>query len=356
MPDFSDTRIQLRRGTTAQWNAANPILGSGEPGYDVTSKALKIGDGTTAWSSLSALSGGGSGINSIEEDTSPTLGGELNLASHDIVIDCKNSTGSDISAGTPVYIAGYFSSNGKPLVAPAIGNDSSKMPAIGITNTLIADGDEGTIGILGVVSHVNTNSFDVGDIIYVAPSGGMTNIRPTGVSDLVQNLGMVTRKDASQGKVVLLGAGRSNDVPNSATFIGDVEAASFTKTGGSSSEFLKADGSVDSSTYLTSVSNIDTTNFNAAAIVTEASGISSNDNDTTLPTSAAVKDYVDNNAGTTYTGGSGITISGTTINADLVSDPAGITGASGISNIVYMTQAAYTALGSYDTDTLYYIV
>lgn len=34
-----------------------------------------------------------------------------------------------------------------------------------------------------------------------------------------------------------------------------------------------------------------------AAIVTESEGISSNDNDTTLPTSAAVKDYVDNSAG-----------------------------------------------------------
>lgn len=32
----------------------------------------------------------------------------------------------------------------------------------------------------------------------------------------------------------------------------------------------------------------------AAAVVTEAEGISSNDNDTTVPTSAAVKDYVDN--------------------------------------------------------------
>ena len=37
--------------------------------------------------------------------------------------------------------------------------------------------------------------------------------------------------------------------------------------------------------------------FAASAIVLESEGIGSNDNDTTLPTSAAVKDYVDNNAG-----------------------------------------------------------
>ena len=41
------------------------------------------------------------------------------------------------------------------------------------------------------------------------------------------------------------------------------------------------------------VSNLDTADFAASAIVTESEGISSNDNDTTLPTSAAVKDYVD---------------------------------------------------------------
>ena len=44
-------------------------------------------------------------------------------------------------------------------------------------------------------------------------------------------------------------------------------------------------------------SNIDITDFNASSIITESEGISSNDNDTTLPTSAAVKDYVDNNSG-----------------------------------------------------------
>ena len=42
-----------------------------------------------------------------------------------------------------------------------------------------------------------------------------------------------------------------------------------------------------------SISNIDVADFKAAAITTEAEGIGSNDNDTSLPTSAAVKDYVD---------------------------------------------------------------
>ncbi|MDQ5982927.1 MAG: hypothetical protein QG549_925, partial [Patescibacteria group bacterium] len=41
------------------------------------------------------------------------------------------------------------------------------------------------------------------------------------------------------------------------------------------------------------ISNLDTADFAANAIVTKSEGISSNDNDTTLPTSAAVKSYVD---------------------------------------------------------------
>jgi hypothetical protein len=42
-----------------------------------------------------------------------------------------------------------------------------------------------------------------------------------------------------------------------------------------------------------SVSDISTTEISAGTLVTESEGISSNDNDTTIPTSAAVKDYID---------------------------------------------------------------
>lgn len=44
--------IKLRRGTSAQWSAANPILSEGEFGVDTTVWKFKIGDGATAWNSL----------------------------------------------------------------------------------------------------------------------------------------------------------------------------------------------------------------------------------------------------------------------------------------------------------------
>lgn len=49
------TTIQLRRGTSAQWAAANPVLAAGEPGWDLTTSTLKIGDGTRRWSDLSPV-------------------------------------------------------------------------------------------------------------------------------------------------------------------------------------------------------------------------------------------------------------------------------------------------------------
>jgi len=47
-----------------------------------------------------------------------------------------------------------------------------------------------------------------------------------------------------------------------------------------------------------SASNLTTSSLAAATLVTESEGIGSNDNDTTLPTSAAVKDYVDTQVAT----------------------------------------------------------
>ena len=49
---MSTVRIQVRRGTAAQWTAANPVLEAGEMGFESDTKYLKFGDGTTTWTSL----------------------------------------------------------------------------------------------------------------------------------------------------------------------------------------------------------------------------------------------------------------------------------------------------------------
>lgn len=46
-------RMQQRRGTAAQWTAADPILAGGEIGFETDTGQFKIGDGTSLWSALS---------------------------------------------------------------------------------------------------------------------------------------------------------------------------------------------------------------------------------------------------------------------------------------------------------------
>jgi hypothetical protein len=53
--------IQLRSDTANNWSAANPILAAGEPGFESDTGILKIGNGSTAWSGLDAISGGAYG-------------------------------------------------------------------------------------------------------------------------------------------------------------------------------------------------------------------------------------------------------------------------------------------------------
>lgn len=46
------TVIQHRRGTVAEWTASNPILASGEKGYEEDTGRFKMGDGVLNWSQL----------------------------------------------------------------------------------------------------------------------------------------------------------------------------------------------------------------------------------------------------------------------------------------------------------------
>ena len=54
-----DTLIRMiqRRDTASNWSSANPVLEAGEFGYDTTNKVVKIGDGSTRWNALQAITG-----------------------------------------------------------------------------------------------------------------------------------------------------------------------------------------------------------------------------------------------------------------------------------------------------------
>lgn len=52
------TQIQVRRGTAAQWTSANSTLASGEFGFETDTGKVKIGNGSTAWTSLGYIGAG----------------------------------------------------------------------------------------------------------------------------------------------------------------------------------------------------------------------------------------------------------------------------------------------------------
>ncbi|MGC0237263.1 GDSL-type esterase/lipase family protein [Arthrobacter sp. SD76] len=63
-------RIQLRRGTAAEWTAANPVLANGEPGVETDTGKQKFGNGVAAWTVLPYASAGPQGPAGVADDAS----------------------------------------------------------------------------------------------------------------------------------------------------------------------------------------------------------------------------------------------------------------------------------------------
>lgn len=49
--------VQLRRDTAANWTSVDPVLELGEAGIETDTNRWKVGDGSTAWTSLVYMSG-----------------------------------------------------------------------------------------------------------------------------------------------------------------------------------------------------------------------------------------------------------------------------------------------------------
>jgi hypothetical protein len=85
------TQIQLRRGTAANWTSVNPILASGEFGFETDTLKGKVGNGTLAWNSLPyALTGAVGTVTSITAGTG--LSGGTITGSGTIAIDSTVAT------------------------------------------------------------------------------------------------------------------------------------------------------------------------------------------------------------------------------------------------------------------------
>lgn len=100
--------IQIKRGTAAAWTSANTVLIAGEIGYESDTKKMKVGDGSTAWTSLGYA---GMSASSTDTFTNKTISGSSNTLSN---IGNASLTNSSITVnGTAVSLGGTLSVAGE---------------------------------------------------------------------------------------------------------------------------------------------------------------------------------------------------------------------------------------------------
>ena len=151
-------------------------------------------------------------------------GGDADSASK-LVLDVRNQNiGYGLTIGTPVYQVAYNSGQDRLDVEESRASNSTTMPAKGVVSEDLANNTNGQIIVYGELEGVNTSAFDVADELYVAPGGGLTNVRPTDPTHLVQKIAVVLKKSAGNGAILVYGAGRTNDVPNNISIAGSITA------------------------------------------------------------------------------------------------------------------------------------
>jgi hypothetical protein len=64
------SNIRHRRDTAANWTSVNPILDAGEIGVETDTLKSKVGNGSTAWTSLAYIAAGNSDTTTLATTTS----------------------------------------------------------------------------------------------------------------------------------------------------------------------------------------------------------------------------------------------------------------------------------------------
>jgi len=101
--------IQFRRDTAANWTSANPVLAQGELGLETDTAKYKIGNGSTAWASLSYSS---LPSNAIDTNTINAKG--------DMLVGTADNTVGLLSVGSAGYVLMVDSSTATGLKWAAI--------------------------------------------------------------------------------------------------------------------------------------------------------------------------------------------------------------------------------------------
>ena len=131
-------RIQMRRGTSSEWNDADPILNSGELGYNSTLGQLKVGDGETVWSELTYLA--------TDEELVTSLEGYIEISekgSADGIAELDSD--KNVLTQSSVIFEGATTNSYQTTLTVVDPTDNRTLTIPNVTGTVITTGDTGTV-------------------------------------------------------------------------------------------------------------------------------------------------------------------------------------------------------------------
>ena len=203
------TRMQQRRGTSTQWNTGNPVLASGEIGFETDTNQFKMGDGTSHWAALSYFKNledlGGTLDDYVLASTKGEALGVATLDADGLVPMAQIPTlvGLDSEITTAVSNAVSALVDGAPLalntlneLAAAVNDDSS----FSATMTLyvdniseLADNHYANTTVHGATGHVvgTTNTQTLTNKTMSGASNTFTAIPQSAVTDLVSSFSTI---------------------------------------------------------------------------------------------------------------------------------------------------------------------
>ena len=239
-------------------------------GSDLTNDDILLTAGSNVTFSNVTASGftiSATGSSDVVDDTTPQLGGNLDLNGKSITGSAATITATGDVNVIGVVTATQFHGDASNLTSIPSGQLTGALPAL--------DGSQLT-GVTATGSGIEVR--DSGSTVGTAATVDFsTNLTVSAIS-----AGIVT-VTASAGAVVGINTLQSSFF-NRINATGVITAAQFVRDGGSSSQFLKADGSIDSSTYLTAYTETD-------PVVAAINGIVKSDG-STISAASAGTDYL----------------------------------------------------------------
>ncbi len=164
-------QIQLRRGTAAAWTAANPTLAVGELVIETDTDKYKIGDGSTAWTSL--------GYSSLPADAITTAGGVTITGT---MTHGADGTGADVrfNSGTAGDYMLWDASEEQLVIT---GTNGAVALNVADGNATFADDVTitGNLTVNGATTTVSTTNTVVADSLFELNNGASSNANDCGI-------------------------------------------------------------------------------------------------------------------------------------------------------------------------------